>query len=47
MWQEAMPLTDIWLKQYADKYHSLQKLKRQFATVQENISTNDIAPNKM
>lgn len=47
MWQEAMPLTDIWLKQYADKYHSLQKLKRQFATAQENISTNDIAPNKM
>ena len=47
MWQEAMPLTDIWLKQYADKYHSLQNLKRQFATAQENISTNDIAPNKM
>lgn len=47
MWQEALPLTDIWLKQYADKYHSLQKLKRQFATAQENISTNDIAPNKM
>lgn len=47
MWQEAMPLTDIWLKQYATKYHSLQKLKRQFATAQENISTNDIAPNKM
>lgn len=47
MWQEAMPLTDIWLKQYADKYHSLQKLKRQFATAQENISTNDISPNKM
>lgn len=47
MWQEAMPLTDIWLKQYTDKYHSLQKLKRQFATSQENISTNDIAPNKM
>lgn len=47
MWQEAQPLTDIWLKQYADKYHSLQKLKRQFATAQENISTNDIAPNKM
>lgn len=47
MWQEAMPLTDIWLKQYADKYHSLQKLKRQFATAQENISTNDITPNKM
>lgn len=47
MWQEAMPLTDIWLKQYTDKYHSLQKLKRQFATTQENISTNDIAPNKM
>lgn len=47
MWQEAMPLTDIWLKQYADKYHSLQKLKREFATAQENISTNDIAPNKM
>ena len=47
MWQEAMPLTDIWLKQYADKYHSLQKLKREFATAQENISTNDITPNKM
>lgn len=47
MWQEAMPLTDIWLKQYADKYHSLQKSKRQFAIAQENISTNDIAPNKM
>ena len=47
MWQEAQPLTDIWLKQYATKYHSLQKLKRQFATAQENISTNDIAPNKM
>lgn len=47
MWQEAMPLTDIWLKQYTDKYYSLQKLKRQFATAQENISTNDIAPNKM
>ncbi|WP_303103954.1 DEAD/DEAH box helicase [Megamonas funiformis] len=47
MWQEAIPLTDIWLKQYTDKYHSLQKLKRQFATAQENISTNDIAPNKM
>lgn len=47
MWQEAMPLTDILLKQYADKYHSLQKLKRQFATAQENISTNDITPNKM
>lgn len=47
MWQEAIPLTDIWLKQYADKYHSLQKLKRQFATAQENISTNDITPNKM
>lgn len=47
MWQEAMPLTDIWLKQYTDKYHSLQKLKREFATAQENISTNDIAPNKM
>lgn len=47
MWQEAMPLTDIWLKQYTDKYHSLQKLKRQFAIAQENISTNDIAPNKM
>lgn len=47
MWQEAMPLTNIWLKQYATKYHSLQKLKRQFATAQENISTNDIAPNKM
>lgn len=47
MWQEAMPLTDIWLKQYTDKYYSLQKLKREFATAQENISTNDIAPNKM
>lgn len=47
MWQEAIPLTDIWLKQYTDKYHSLQKLKRQFATAQENISTNDITPNKM
>lgn len=47
MWQEAQPLTDIWLKQYATKYHSLQKLKRQFATAQENISTNDITPNKM
>lgn len=47
MWQEAMPLTDIWLKQYTDKYYSLQKLKRQFATAQENISTNDITPNKM
>lgn len=47
MWQESLPLTDIWLKQYATKYHSLQKLKRQFATAQENISTNDIAPNKM
>lgn len=47
MWQEAMPLTNIWLKQYATKYHSLQKLKRQFATAQENISTNDITPNKM
>lgn len=47
MWQEAMPLTDIWLKQYTDKYHSLQKLKREFAAAQENISTNDIAPNKM
>lgn len=47
MWQEALPLTDIWLKQYTDKYYSLQKLKRQFATAQENISTNDIAPNKM
>lgn len=47
MWQEALPLTDIWLKQYATKYHSLQKLKRQFATAQENISTNDITPNKM
>lgn len=47
MWQEAIPLTDIWLKQYTDKYHSLQKLKRQFATAQENISTNNIAPNKM
>lgn len=47
MWQEAQPLTDIWLKQYTDKYHSLQKLKREFAAAQENISTNDIAPNKM
>lgn len=47
MWQEAIPLTDIWLKQYTDKYHSLQKLKREFATAQENISTNDITPNKM
>ena len=47
MWQEATPLTNIWLKQYTDKYHSLQKLKREFATAQENISTNDIAPNKM
>lgn len=47
MWQESLPLTDIWLKQYTDKYHSLQKLKREFATAQENISTNDIAPNKM
>lgn len=47
MWQESLPLTDIWLKQYTDKYHSLQKLKRQFATAQENISTNDITPNKM
>lgn len=47
MWQEAQPLTDIWLKQYATKYHSLQKLKREFATAQENISTNDITPNKM
>lgn len=47
MWQEALPLTDIWLKQYTDKYYSLQKLKRQFATAQENISTNDITPNKM
>lgn len=47
MWQEAQPLTDIWLKQYATKYHSLQKLKRQFAAAQENISTNDITPNKM
>lgn len=47
MWQEAMPLTDIWLKQYTDKYYSLQKLKREFATAQENISTNDITPNKM
>lgn len=47
MWQEAQPLTDIWLKQYATKYHSLQKLKREFAAAQENISTNDIAPNKM
>lgn len=47
MWQEAIPLTDIWLKQYTDKYHSLQKLKRQFATAQENIATNDITPNKM
>lgn len=46
MWQEAMPLTDIWLKQYTDKYHSLQKLKREFATAQENISTN-VTPNKM
>ena len=46
MWQEALPLTDIWLKQYTDKYHSLQKLKRQFATAQENISTN-VTPNKM
>lgn len=47
MWQEAQPLTDIWLKQYATKYHSLQKLKREFAAAQENISTNDITPNKM
>lgn len=47
MWQEALPLTDIWLKQYTDKYHSLQKLKREFATAKENISTNDITPNKM
>lgn len=47
MWQEAMPLTDIWLKQYTDKYYSLQKLKREFAAAQENISTNDITPNKM
>lgn len=47
MWQESLPLTDIWLKQYATRYHSLQKLKRQFATAQENISTNDITPNKM
>lgn len=47
MWQEATPLTDIWLKQYTDKYHSLQKIKREFATAQENISTNDITPNKM
>lgn len=47
MWQEAMPLTDIWLKQYTDKYYSLQKLKRKFAAAQENISTNDITPNKM
>lgn len=47
MWQEAMPLTDIWLKQYTDKYHSLQKLKREFATAQENISTNNVTPNKM
>jgi superfamily II DNA or RNA helicase len=47
MWQEALPLTDIWLKQYTDKYHSLQKLKREFATAQEDISTDDIAPNKM
>lgn len=47
MWQEGMPLTDIWLKQYTDKYYSLQKLKREFATAQENISTNDITPNKM
>jgi superfamily II DNA or RNA helicase len=46
MWQEAMPLTDIWLKQYTDKYYSLQKLKREFATAQENISTN-VTPNKM
>lgn len=46
MWQEALPLTDIWLKQYTDKYYSLQKLKRQFATAQENISTN-VTPNKM
>lgn len=47
MWQESLPLTDIWLKQYTTKYHSLQKLKREFAAAQENISTNDIAPNKM
>ena len=47
MWQEAMPLTDIWLKQYTDKYYSLQKSKRQFATAKENIFTNDITPNKM
>lgn len=47
MWQEALPLTDIWLKQYTDKYHSLQKLKREFATAQENISTNNVTPNKM
>lgn len=47
MWQESLPLTDIWLKQYATKYHSLQKLKREFAAAQENISTNDITPNKM
>lgn len=47
MWQESLPLTDIWLKQYTDKYYSLQKLKREFATAQENISTNDITPNKM
>lgn len=47
MWQEALPLTDIWLKQYTDKYYSLQKSKREFATAQENISTNDITPNKM
>lgn len=47
MWQEALPLTDIWLKQYTDKYYSLQKLKRQFATAQENISTNNVTPNKM
>lgn len=46
MWQEALPLTDIWLKQYTDKHYSLQKLKRQFATAQENISTN-VTPNKM
>lgn len=46
MWQESLPLTDIWLKQYTDKYYSLQKLKRQFATAQENISTN-VTPNKM
>lgn len=47
MWQEATPLTDTWLKQYATKYHSLQKLKKPFTTAQENISNNDITPNKM